>query len=212
MLDLVNMLLILVVLLDFFLLGSSRLKACIHVVAAQGAMLALLPLLTGGIHLHTLVFGGIALVLKGWLIPFMLLRAIREVRIRRDVEPIIGFVPTLLIGAAGTGAAFLFSHTLTVTEAHRGTLFIPVAVATLFTGLLLLLSRRKALTQVLGYLVLENGIYIFSNLLLAAMPVMVEAAILLDLLVAVFIMGIVIYQINRTFSSIDVEHLSALKE
>jgi hydrogenase-4 component E len=74
------------------------------------------------------------------------------------------------------------------------------------------MTRRKAITQVLGYLMLENGIFIFGILLSDAMPLMVEAGVLLDLLVGVFVMGIVMNQINREFSTINTERLSALKE
>jgi hydrogenase-4 component E len=79
-------------------------------------------------------------------------------------------------------------------------------------GFLLLMTRRKAITQVLGYLMLENGIFIFGILLSEAMPMMVEAGVLLDLLVGVFVMGIVMNQINREFSTLNTERLSALKE
>jgi hydrogenase-4 component E len=146
------------------------------------------------------------------LIPWLLLRAIREVHIRREMEPLIGFVPTLLVGALATAGAFIFADLLPLTAAHQGGLFIPTSLATLFTGFLLLISRRKAITQVVGYLILENGIFIFGILLAEAMPLMVEAGVFLDLLVGVFVMGIVIGQINREFSTLDTEQLSALKE
>jgi hydrogenase-4 component E len=155
----------------------------------------------------------VALVLKGIAIPWLLLRAIREVRIRREVEPLIGFVPTLILGALVTTAAFIFADFLPLLAQHQPHgLFIPTALATLFAGFLLLMTRRKAITQVLGYLMLENGIFIFGILLSAAMPMMVEAGVLLDLLVAVFVMGIVMNQINREFSTLNTELLSALKE
>ena len=212
MADVSNLLLLLVILINFFALGSSRLAACIHAVALQGVVLALLPLAAGGLTGHTLLLGAGALALKGALIPWLLLRAMREVRIRREMEPLIGFVPTLLIGALATAGAFIFADLLPLAAGHQGGLFIPTSLATLLTGFLLLISRRKAITQVVGYLILENGIFIFGILLAEAMPLMVEAGVLLDLLVAVFVMGIVIDQINREFSTLDTEQLSALKE
>ncbi len=207
-----NLCLLLVILINFYALGSARLVACVHAVALQGAVLAMLPLLVHGLSGHSLLLAGGALLLKGVLIPWLLLRAIREVRIRREMEPLIGFVPTLLLGALATSGAFLFAHRLPLVAAHQGGLFIPTALATLLSGFLLLISRRKALTQVVGYLILENGIFIFAILLAEAMPLMVEAGILLDLLVAVFVMGIVLGQINREFSTLDTERLSALRE
>jgi hydrogenase-4 component E len=140
------------------------------------------------------------------------LRAIREVRIRREVEPLIGYVPTLLLGALITAGTFIFADFLPLLAQHHDGLFIPTALATFFSGFLLLMTRRKAITQVLGYLMLENGIFIFGILLSDAMPLMVEAGVLLDLLVGVFVMGIVMNQINREFSTINTERLSALKE
>jgi len=97
-------------------------------------------------------------------------------------------------------------------EIHQGSLAIPCSLATLATGFLMLITRRKALTQALGYLILENGIYVFGVLLAEAMPFMVEAGVLLDLLVAIFIMGIMVNQISRTFSSLNMQNLSSLRE
>jgi len=159
MADLSNLLLLLVILLNFFALGSSRLAACIHAVALQGGILALLPLTAHGFSGHALLLAGGALALKAVLIPWLLLRAMRKVRIRREVEPLIGYVPTLLTGALATAAAFIFADLLPLVAAHQGGLFIPTSLATLLTGFLLLISRRKALTQVVGYLILENGIF-----------------------------------------------------
>jgi len=212
MTDLSNLFLLLVILLNFFAMGSSRLAACIHAVALQGGVLALLPLTAHGFSGHALLLTGGALALKGVLIPWLLLRAMRQVHIRREVEPLIGYVPTMLIGALATAAAFIFADLLPLIAEHQGGLFIPTSLATLLTGFLLLVSRRKAITQVVGYLILENGIFIFGILLAQAMPMMVEAGVLLDLLVGVFVMGIVIDQINREFSTLDTEQLSALKE
>ncbi len=89
---------------------------------------------------------------------------------------------------------------------------VPAAAATLMSGFLVLMGRRKAISQVLGYLLMENGIFLFGLLLADAMPVMVEAGALLDLLVGIFVMGIVINHISREFSSIDTSRLSALRE
>jgi len=207
-----NLCLLLVILLNFFCLGSSRLGACIRAVALQGALLALLPVTAHGLSGHALVLSASALALKGLFIPWLLLRAIREVRIRKEVEPLIGFVPTMIFGALVTAGSFIFADYLPLVAEHRGGLFIPTALATLFAGFLLLMTRRKAITQVLGYLMLENSIFIFGVLLSQAMPLMVEAGVLLDLLVGVFVMGIVMNQINREFSTLNTEHLSALKE
>ncbi|NTV14130.1 MAG: hydrogenase [Desulfobulbaceae bacterium] len=201
-----------VILLNFFLLGTSRLGACIRVVAAQGALLSLLPPLVHGVSAHSLLLAAGALALKGGGIPWLLFRAIRQVRIRREMEPRIGYIATMMLGALTTAGAFIFADQLPLLPEHRHSLFIPASLATLAVGFLLLITRRKAITQVLGYLVFENGIFIFGILLSEAMPLMVEAGVLLDMLVAIFVMGIVMNHINREFSSLDTENLCLLKE
>jgi hydrogenase-4 component E len=154
----------------------------------------------------------VTILVKGVLIPGMLLRAIRDAAIRREIEPFIGFLPCLLLGALGTGASLIFARTLPLAKEHVGSLLVPAAMATVWTGFLVLTTRRKAINQVVGYLVLENGIYIMGLTLLHAMPFMVEMGVLLDLFVGIFVMGIILNHIRREFSSLDTAHLSALKE
>ncbi|MBU0664829.1 MAG: hydrogenase [Proteobacteria bacterium] len=208
----VNFLLLLVILLNFFILGSSRLVSCIRTVAIQGGMLSLLPVLAHGFSGHTLFLAAGAFLLKGIAIPFLLFKAIRQVRIRREVEPLIGYVPTLILGTLATAGSFIFSDRLPLIAEHSQSLFVPVGLATLATGFLMLITRRKAITQALGYLIFENGIFVFGMLLTEAMPLMVETGVLLDLLVAVFVMAIVMHQINREFSTMNIDKLSSLKE
>jgi hydrogenase-4 component E len=206
--------LILVVVLDFFLLASSRLRAVIRAAAMQGALLSLLPLfMVERVELgHVLLLSAGALLVKGIAIPWLLLWAIREAAIRREVEPIVGFVPSLVLGALGVGLAFALSSAMPLPAPERHGYLVPTSLSTVFTGLLLVVSRRKAVSQVIGFLVLENGVFVFGLLLSDFMPAMVEAGVLLDLFAAVFVMGIVMFDINREFSSLDTEKLSALKD
>ena len=128
------------------------------------------------------------------------------------MEPFLGYVPTLLLGAIFTAFSFAFAGSLPMLPEHQNYIFVPASITTLMAGFLVLTTRRKAISQVIGYLVLENGIFIFGLLLAEAMPVMVEAGALLDLLVGTFVMGIVINQISREFSSLDTSLLTSLKE
>ena len=211
--NLVGPLLVVVLLFNLFLLGTSRLQAVINASAAQGVILGILTLCVHegfGTWMVLITIGTI--LVKGVLIPGMLLRAIRDAAIRREIEPFIGFLPCLLLGALGTGASLIFARTLPLAKEHVGSLLVPAAMATVWTGFLALTTRRKAITQVVGYLVLENGIYIMGLTLLHAMPFMVEMGVLLDLFVGIFVMGIILNHIRREFSSLDTAHLSALKE
>ena len=153
-----------------------------------------------------------ATAIKALAIPWMLSRAMREAAIRREVEPLIGYILSLVLGATGTGLAMLFAGTLPLAPQHVGSLLIPTSLATVITGFILLTTRRKAITQVAGYLVLENGIFIMGLTLIEAIPFFVEVGVLLDLLVAIFVMGIMVLQINREFASLDTSRLSNLKE
>ncbi len=203
---------VLVLLLNLFVLGASRIRTIILAVSLQGVLLGLLPML---LHREmgwreALVSLG-ALGLKGLVIPRMLMRAMADLPIRREVEPVVGFRASLVLGAAATGLS-LFLTTLLPLIDPGGRMVVATSFATVLTGFLLLTTRLKAITQVLGYLVLENGIYIFGLLLLQATPFLVEVGVLLDLFVAIFVMGIMINHISREFTSISTDRLTALKD
>lgn len=205
--------LILAVTMNFVALGSSNLKACIRAAALQGFFVSVFPLFFSPEPTARLV--GLVIVagaVKTFVIPGMLMRALREVHIRNEMEPYLGLVPSVLLLAVGTGGAALFAGRLPLMPSHRDLLVVPVALATLFAGFLLLTTRRKAISQVTGYLILENGIFVFAQLLHEAMPTLVEVGVLLDLVVGIFVMGIVMNHIQREFGSLDTERLSELRD
>jgi hydrogenase-4 component E len=211
--DLLNALFVLILTLNLFALGNGRILSIIKIVAAQGILLGLLPLLIHReINVPELISSVAAISLKGIVIPIMMNKALRDVRIKREVEPLLGLLPSTILGALATGLTFLaFAHG----SPHlRGgaSLIIPTSISTIIAGFILLTTRFKALSQVLGYLILENGIYIFSLLLVEAIPLVVEMGMLLDLFVSVFIVSIITNHINRAFSSLDTRKLSSLKE
>jgi len=212
MTDIADLIMLTVILLNFFILGSSRLGACVRAVALQGAILSCLAPLLHGLAPHALFLAASAFLLKGLVIPWLLFRAIKKVQIKRKIEPRISYVASLMLGALVTGSAFIFGDRLPLITEHVHSLVIPTAMTTLAMGFLILITRTKAITQVLGYLIFENGIFLFGILLSETMPAMVEAGVLLDMLVAIFIMGIVMNHINREFSSINTEELCLLRE
>lgn len=212
MITLADQFLVLVLLINFISLGTSRLFFSIRAVAVQGVILGILPGLIHPFSWHLVGITVVIIAVKGFIIPFLLGRAIRAAEIKREMEPFLGYVPTLLLGAIFTALSFGFAGKLPMLAEHQNYMFVPASIATLMTGFLLLTTRRKAISQVIGYLILENGIFIFGLLLAEAMPIMVEAGALLDLLVGTFVMGIVINQISREFSSMDTSRLTSLKE
>ncbi len=209
----VEALLALVIVFNFQMLGTSRVRAAIHAAAVQGMILGLLPIFVHQrVSLRLLLVCAAAMALKGFIIPGLLRRAMRDETIHREVEPLIGFTTSILLGALGTGLATQFSASLPVVDESASRFIVPTAFSTLFTAFLVLTTRKKAITQVVGYLTLENGIFVFGLLLLEALPLLVEVGVLLDLFVGVFVMGIILKHIQRTFSTLDTTQLSALKE
>jgi hydrogenase-4 component E len=200
--------------MNLLALGSSRLPSVIRAVAAQGVILGLLPLFLQGPHVEWSValIAVATMAVKGLLIPGLLERAVRAAGIERDMEPIVGFVPSLLLGAGATVAAVVVAGYMPLRSEDAGSLLVPGSLASVSTGFVLMIGRAKAISQVCGYLVLENGIYLFGLLLIRSTPLIVEAGILLDLTVAIFVIGIIVDRIQRAFDTLDTRHLTALRE
>jgi hydrogenase-4 component E len=204
---------IFLVLTNLMLLGLSRLNACIRIVAIQGVVFGFLPLLLSGwsFEMHLVLFSIAIVGLKGGVFPWMLNRNLRELAIQREVEPFIGYGISIIAGTIALIMCLWLSSRLPFPVPLMSSLIVPVAFFTIMSGLFLIISRKKALTQVLGYLVLENGIYTFGVALVYKQPLLVELGILLDIFVAVFVMGIAIFHINREFDHIDTDQLSRLR-
>ncbi len=214
MIPALNLLIGLAMGLNLVALGSSRLPSLIRTVATQGIALGLMPLILEGSDLDWRIISiSLATVVgKGFVIPGLLKRAMRAANIEREIQPFIGLVPSLLLGAGGTIAAVALAGALPLLPEHAGSLLVPGALASVLTGFILLIGRAKAISQVCGYLILENGIYLFGLLLIKATPLLVEAGVLLDLTVGVFVLGIIIDRIQRAFDSLDTRKLTALHE
>ena len=209
--SLAELLLLLIVFTDFAVLGTSRLTACVRAIAVQGMLLGVLSLVVDdprSIHAVALAIGTV--IIKGAVLPWFLRWAMREAAVRREVEPVIGYMASMLLGALAVGVSFAVALRLP-TPAESG-LLVPVALATLVIGLLVLITRSKAITQVVGYLMLENGVYLFGLTQVRRVAFLVEIGVLLDVFVAVFIMGIVVFHINREFDSISSARLTELTD
>jgi hydrogenase-4 component E len=207
-----ELLLLLVVLTNFWVLGTTRMSATIRATAIQGALLAALPMaLYPELSFHILGLSAGTFAVKAVLLPLLLSHAIREAAVRREVEPLIGFAPSMLLGAAGVALAFALAPNLPLPELQTRML-VPVSLSTVVIGLVVLTTRTKALTQVVGYLIMENGIFVFGLSQVQRVPFLVEIGVLLDVFVGVFIMGIVVFHINREFDSLDSARLTELRD
>jgi hydrogenase-4 component E len=150
--------------------------------------------------------------IKAWLLPWLMRRAVREVGVQTEVEPLVGFTTSLLLGLGLLGAALHVAGRLPLPGDNGTSFLVAVALFTIMVGLLLIVSRRKAVMQTLGYLAMENGIYAFGLAFAVEEPLLVEMGVLLDVFVAVFVMGIAIHHISREFDHIDTDRLSELRD
>lgn len=207
-----------IVLLSVLLsLGSSRMMALIKIMVLQGAPVSLVPLfMESGVRLSNggIFFFQVMFLIKALLIPGLLYLALTRIAIKREVEPLIGYHASLAVGVVLVLVAVAISRRLSVTLHGEYTLLLITAITTLGGGLFLMMSRTKALTQVIGYLMLENGIYLLGTALTkhSHSVYLVEFGVLLDLLVGVMIMGIILNNINRAFDDVDTAYLGQLKD
>lgn len=205
---------VLMLLTGFTMLGTSRLGMYIRCAAVQGFLLGAFTVL---INIHTLtvhvwVVALLGTVLRGIVFPLFFHRVLRDSSTRRELDPHVSYTLSILAGLGMLAFSVWLSHRVRIPETDLPPLVGPAALTLILMGLFLIVTRLKALTQVVGYLVMENGIAMFGVALVHETPVLVEMGILLDVFVAVFVMGIAVFHINREFDHIDTDRLSALKD
>ena len=190
--------------LNFAFAGASRIFHCIRLAAIQGMLLSILGYLLshGGVEIAILTL--VNFTMKGFVLPFLLKKAVLSSGARRELEPLAGYSVSLIAVACATALAFALCS--------RSAMLTALSLITMFTGLWLIIFRRKAITQVIGFLIFENGIAIFSSGMAVHYGLVIELGILLDVFVLVFIMGIAAFQINREFEHIDIDRLHQLIE
>jgi hydrogenase-4 component E len=201
-------------LLAFAMIAQRRVATLVHLFMAQGAVLVattvVMGLATGQTHL--LVSAAVTLVLKVLLIPWLLMRVIDRLQVRRDVETLINIPTTMLIGIGVV--IFAFNLALPIAQLGsplaRGTLGISLACVLL--SFMMMITRAKALPQVIGFLAMENGLFFGATSSRHGMPMIVELGIALDVLIGVLILGVFMFQIREQFDSLDIRHLEKLKE
>jgi hydrogenase-4 component E len=204
---------VLLVLSGLALLGTGRIGSGIRLVALQGALLAIITLAGAGelATTRSLALAGATLLLKSAVFPWLLVRAQREARVHEELQPFVGYQFSITGGVAMLGVAVWLSDRLAVPPlAHS--LDLTVGLFLIFVGFFVLVTRRIAIGQVLGYIVLENGIALFGLTVAGHEPLLIELGILLDVFVAVFVMGIAIVHINREFDHIEVDRMAALRD
>jgi hydrogenase-4 component E len=204
----------LILLTAFGLLVQRRILGLLHLFAWQGLFLCISTAIVGyitGMH-HLFISSALTLVLKVFLLPYILYALIRKLNIRKESESLVNIPRTMLIGIA----LVIFSYHLTapITQLSRMVTrsTLAVALATVMLGLLMMVTRRHAVTQIIGFLAMENGLFFAATSATYGMPMVVELGVALDLLIAAFIFGIFFFHISTTFDSLDVERMAKLKE
>ena len=199
--------LFLLLLNNLLLLGAPRLPALIRLTAFQGILLAALLLCLD----HALLAGAVLLI-KGLLLPGLLTRTRKRLRAGAGLRPRLHIGLGILAGMSGLVFSLWLEARLSILPGLFPPLLLPTALTTLFCGLILVVGRTTALSQVIGYLVAENGIFLLGAPLMTAGAVWFELALLLDIFVAVFVMGIAINHIGETLESIDVGRFRSLRD
>jgi len=206
--------LILILILGLFIVTSTRLGTMIQIFSMQSVFLGCVPffLYAKDMEAYIIIVALAAIVLRGFVMPNFLFWAIRHVSVRSEVSPFIGIGTTLLLSGFSIAGSFLLASKLIFPVSISSGLVIPSSFSLIIMGFLLLVGRTKAISQVIGYLVLENGIFLFAILLLKKMPLLVEMGILLDLFIAAVVMGIVVNHISDEFNNTDTIVLTTLKD
>jgi hydrogenase-4 component E len=212
--QLINLLAAVLLLLAFAMLSQRRILSLINLFAAQGVVLCLATVLvasvTGQSHLYW--SAGVTLLLKVLLLPWILHRLIRRLNVKWDVETLLNIPTTMLVGIVLVILAFNLAAPIsqlagTVTRSTLG-----IAMASVLLSFLMMITRSKAVPQVVGFLSMENGLFFAATAAVYGMPMVVELGIALDVLVASLILGVFLFQIRERFDSVDTRHLEKLKE
>jgi len=212
--QLINVLAALLLLLAFAMLAQRRVLTLINLFAAQGLALAvstgIVAYATAQPHLYW--SAGLTLGLKVVALPWLLHRLIRKLDVRWEFESLINIPTTMLIGIVLVVFSFNLALPIaqlanTVTRATLG-----IALASVMLSFLMMITRRKAIPQVIGFLSMENGLFFAATSATYGMPMVVELGIALDVLVAMLILGVFFFQIREQFDSLDLQHMEKLKE
>ncbi|MBN2443331.1 MAG: hypothetical protein JXJ04_18365 [Spirochaetales bacterium] len=205
----INIASVFLILVNFRLLATSRIMACIQALSFQALLLGIVLVILHPVgNLLVIISLIVTTIIKGMIIPWFMRRTTLKVGVDRELEPFIGYTPSIVIGALLLGVCIFISNRLGILTEKTINFFIPITLFTMMSGLFLIIARKKAITQVAGYLSLENGIYAFGMAFTVSEPLIVEIGILTDVFTAIFIMGITIYHINKEFDHIDIDRLS----
>jgi len=213
-LQLLNLCAALLLLLSFAMLAQRRIVNLVNLLALQGALLLIATLLlawrTGQRNLY--VSAALTLALKVVFLPWLLKRLIRRLQVYWDTEPLLNIPSTMLVGLLVVVFAFGLAQPIAALANTATRSSIGIAVAVVLLSFITMITRRKAMSQVVGFLSMENGLFFAAMSATYGMPMVVELGVALDVLVAVLVLGIFFFQIRDQFDSLDLHNLESLRE
>lgn len=212
---LVTLMAALVLVLQIAMVGQRSLVMNIRLYGTQSFFLAVVAGVIAWFNSapHIFIAAGLTLAVKSVLVPVLLERLLDRIGIRHEIEPIINIPASIVISGGLTLVAYLVSQSFyhPDQQASLGHNTLAVAISVFLIGFFMMLNRRKAMTQVLALLSLENGVFLAAICLTYGMPLIVEIGVFFDVLVAVMVLGILVYQIRETFESMDVSKMRRLQ-
>ena len=213
-LQLLNLCAAMLLLLAFAMLAQRRVVTLVNLLAVQGALLFAATLLlahrTGQSHLY--LSAALTLGLKVAFLPWLLHRLIRRLQVYWDTEPLLNIPGTMLVGVLVVVFAFGLAQPISALASTATRSSIGIAVAVVLLSFITMIVRRKAMSQVIGFLSMENGLFFGAMSATYGMPMIVELGVALDVLVAVLVLGIFFFQIREQFDSLDLHHFESLRE
>ncbi|HWJ07377.1 MAG TPA: hypothetical protein VNS57_16500 [Steroidobacteraceae bacterium] len=213
-LQLLNTCAALLLLVSFAMLSQRRIVSLVNLLALQGMLLCAATLLlawrTGQHDLY--LSAALTLALKVVGLPWLLHRLIRRLEVYWDTEPLIDMPGTMLVGLVTVVFAFGLAQPIAELASTATRNAIGIAVAVILLAFITMITRRKAMSQVVGFLSMENGLFFGAMSATYGMPMVVELGVALDVLVAMLVLGVFFFQIREQFDSLDLHHLESLRE
>jgi hydrogenase-4 component E len=214
----INLMAAIVLVLQIGMVGQRWLLANVRIFAAQSFLLAAIAATIAYFNNapHIYIAAALTLALKGIALPILLTRLVAKVGIRQEIEPLVNVPVSILVSAGLTLLGYMvaesFYHPAEVgTASTLGHNTLAVAISLFLIGFFMMMNRRKAITQVLALLCLENGLFLAAIALTYGMPLVVELGVFFDVLVGTMALGILVYRIRETFDSMDVSKLRKLR-
>ena len=207
----VQLIIALILVSTFLILGSTRLYSCVRAFGIQSFLLAcvagIVAYSTGKNDIY--IVAVLTLVIKAAVIPYIFIYIIREIKVKREIELYVNVSPSLIIGGVLVVISYYLIRSISIIS-ELSSFALSASMSLVSIVIFVMISRKKAIMQMLGILIMENGLFLGAISLTYGMPLLVELGIFFDVLIGVLIMGILIFRINKTFETIDTDMLKTL--